>query len=122
MVVQQIVHKLPPNMMCQVKEGCENAAEGTCSIINCCSDWGCGKKVCNDCRSKHCQLNQQQRGAYQPTIVCLDCEPKVLKKVKCTQALFMIPYCTFLAFFCLMGPLSFLWRDYDEEDSARLLL
>ena len=66
-------------MICAVKEGCENQAGGSCSVPLLCGDGGCGKKVCDDHRSKHCQLQNRRHGKI---YVCQDCEPTVLKKMK----------------------------------------
>ena len=101
-VVQQIIHKIPPHLVCKAEDGCENMGEGTCHIQIFCSDGGCGKKVCEDHRSKHCMLQGRSRRHYhEPIRVCTKCEPEVVSKLKKIQCVFFTLFFSPIICFCL---------------------
>ena len=126
-------------------EGCPNGAEGTCSAPLWCKDRGCGRKMCDDHKSKHYRLTSQNQyhhhhhgpfdhdnpvgnlGAHalgrlgdgharRVVNVCIECEPKALAIVKKRLCLLFVILAIFLAAAVIVAIVF--WDDFGEPNKG----
>ena len=75
------------------RENCPNSGVKQCKAFICCKDYGCGKMMCEDHRSKKCIMRNEVRGP--PQYACTTCEPRA---VKCSRLFLVLPMCLCILF------------------------
>ena len=82
-------------------DGCYNTSAFVCNAVICCKQYGCGKLICADHRSRKCILKKGKRGP--PQYTCIDHE-KDAHQASCR--LFGIFFGIWLLFIILIVTLS----------------
>ena len=92
-----IVYVTDPASQCYV-EGCTGPKEFTCHAMYCCKDYGCGKRMCRDHRSKKCFMQEKNSP---PPNVCIECEDKVSEYSNERISIFVVFSIILICFFCV---------------------
>ena len=93
-----------------MKEGCNNQFIAHCQGVICGKEVGCGKKICDECRTKHWQIDgfREEKGGPRKYF-CKDCEPRALREFRCRIVKVFGAFYGMMTIFCLIGPL-WLWK------------